>query len=413
MKIIKTSINNWIIVISVVLGVLVLSLGEMGLKDTARLFKVRSETTILEELHTVEEKSISREFTESISSLSTRLKDDENKLDNLNDDIRSKKEIIDQLLENQKVNPNTETELSIKEFQKQYLNLQNTKQEAKSRILSLDSELTKYKRDSEDFHNKLSKKYKETVLSLKREESKSREFKILLTQLITILLSLVLGFVLFRKFRKTKYFPPVLGYNISVTIIFIQAIYVHSPFKLHYYTFILIGLGICITAIILLIKNISKLTKKESLKIIKKSLIVGRCPSCTSNISLKPSEIRVFKGNKLKSFLLTVIILTAILSNGSGIVIFVDNASGISADELFSSLFLILFPWILVYFFLRYLSPFAVKNVPDPGQFNNNNCPVCGLKLISKCSKCGEKRHNLLPYCNNCGDKISDKTAGA
>jgi hypothetical protein len=35
-------------------------------------------------------------------------------------------------------------------------------------------------------------------------------------------------------------------------------------------------------------------------------------------------------------------------------------------------------------------------------------CPSCGTGLYSKCDKCGDVRHTLLPYCEHCGTEKAD-----
>lgn len=35
-------------------------------------------------------------------------------------------------------------------------------------------------------------------------------------------------------------------------------------------------------------------------------------------------------------------------------------------------------------------------------------CPSCGTELYSKCEKCGQIRHTLLPYCEHCGTEKSE-----
>jgi predicted RNA-binding Zn-ribbon protein involved in translation (DUF1610 family) len=35
-------------------------------------------------------------------------------------------------------------------------------------------------------------------------------------------------------------------------------------------------------------------------------------------------------------------------------------------------------------------------------------CPSCGTELYGKCDKCSDIRHSLLPFCEHCGNKMSD-----
>ncbi len=38
-----------------------------------------------------------------------------------------------------------------------------------------------------------------------------------------------------------------------------------------------------------------------------------------------------------------------------------------------------------------------------------NYCRFCGLELFKKCNSCGSENFAHLPFCSNCGDKMSDK----
>jgi predicted RNA-binding Zn-ribbon protein involved in translation (DUF1610 family) len=197
---------------------------------------------------------------------------------------------------------------------------------------------------------------------------------------------------------------PVSGYSAAIALMIIQAIYIHSPFKLHYYVFIFMGIAACIALIVWLVKNLTRISKKETLSTVKKNLAAIRCPGCSSVLSVNNENIPGKGGNKLKSVTIVIILLGALMGNSSAVVIFFDNISSITVPELFFSLFLLIFPWIVLYMFLTLFAGITGKKVPDPDSFNSNNCPVCGLELISVCKKCGSKRHSLLPYCSSCGD---------
>ncbi|MBI9100696.1 MAG: hypothetical protein JEY91_19645, partial [Spirochaetaceae bacterium] len=333
----------------------------------------------------------------------------EYKLEGYEEDINSKQDVLNQLLENQKINPNNDTELLLKKYQEQFVRLQNEKEVIKSDLLDAKLELTRLNRESDNLNESLKGKYNDELNRIKNKETRSSEIKIIVTQLVLLVILLILGIVLFLKFKKTKYLSPVLGYNFAITIILLQSIYIHSPFKLHYYTFITIGIAVSIILIVWLIKNLNKLSKKELLSLSKKNLIKGKCPNCSSTLSLKALPKEDIKGRKVKSFLLIMIIIAALFGNGSGIVIIFDSLNNIDIIEILVAFSLIVVPWLFVYLFLSSIFQFSSKKVPEPDQFNNKFCPVCGLTFILKCKECGEDRHNLLPYCSSCGDKIIDE----
>ena len=47
------------------------------------------------------------------------------------------------------------------------------------------------------------------------------------------------------------------------------------------------------------------------------------------------------------------------------------------------------------------------------GESRPYNCPACGTQLFEPCEKCGEIRHSLLPYCEECGHEKSAGATGA
>lgn len=409
MQLIKTTVNNWIIAISIILGILVFSLGEIALNDITKIYSIRSNNDIFTDFITSDEKTELENFKSNIEIQNLQILESEYKLEGYEEEIDSKQEVLIQLLENQKINPNNATEILLNEYQEQFVELQNKKEILQSDLLDTNLELTRLKRESDNHYNLLKAKYDNELNNTKKKESKNREIKIIVTQMILLLLLLILGIFLFLKFKKTKYLSPLLGYNFAIIIIFLQSIYIHSPFKLHYYTFITIGIAVSIILIVWLIKNLNKLSKKEILSLSKKNLIKRKCPNCSSTLSLKPFAKEDIKGQKIKSFLLIMIIIAALFSNGSAIVIIFDSLNNIEIAEILTAVLLIMVPWFFVYLFLMSIFPFSSKNVPEPDQFNNKYCPICGLTFIVKCKQCGEDRHNLLPYCSNCGNKITDE----
>ena len=409
MQLIKTTVNNWIIAISIILGILVFSLGEIALNDISKIYPLRPDNDIFIDLITSDEKTELENLKSNMETLNLYIYDAEYKLEGYEEDINSKQDVLNQLLENQKINPNNDTELLLKKYQEQFVRLQNDKEVIKSDLLDAKLELTRLNRESGNLNETLRVKYDDELHRIMDKETRSSEIKIIVTQLVLLVILLILGIVLFLKFKKTKYLSPVLGYNFAITIILLQSIYIHSPFKLHYYTFITIGIAVSIILIVWLIKNLNKLSKKELLSLSKKNLIKGKCPNCSSTLSLTAMQKEDIKGRKVKSFLLIMIIIAALFGNGSGIVIIFDSLNNIDIIEVLVAFSLIVVPWLFVYLFLSSIFQFSSKKVPEPDQFNNKFCPVCGLTFILKCKECGEDRHNLLPYCSSCGDKIIDE----
>lgn len=406
MDLIKSNVNFWIKVISVVLAILVFTLGEIALNDIEnKIYKVKNQDEILTELQSKEEKEKMALLVEDMEKKENNIKQYKYQIDLLDTDITSKKSTLEQLLENQKVSPNSETQNQISLYQKEFLSLQSKREKINSLFISEEFELNRLKREIADFEKSIRTKYDEKLKDIKMRDERNKQIKVLITQFVFILFLFVSGILLLMRFKKSSFFPPVLGYNVAIYVIIAQAIYVHSPFKLHYYVFILIGIIVCIIAIIWLIKNIADISKKQNINVIKKSLALGKCPNCSSEISLKEVTKENYRGHKLKTFIIISIIISALIGNSSGVVVFFSNIRDITLKEILFSLLLILLPWIILYFFITILTPFKGKRIPDPEEFNNNACTVCGLVHIIKCDKCGKMRHNLLPYCGSCASE--------
>ncbi len=404
MDLIKSSVNNWIKLISLVLSLLVFSFGEIALNDISTLFEEPDYNDILENLKTGDEKNSIKTLEESIAEVDKNISREENLLYGIEEQIESSRETLDQLLESQKVSPDTGTEKLKNEYQNTFIELQGKREKSRAALSDLKLNYSQLSSRLDSLQSSVNRKYEEKAEKIHSGEIKKYETKILISQIIFLVILGSAAVILYLKFKSTKYIYPVSGYSSAIALMIAQAIYIHSPFKLHYYVFIFIGILFCIALIIWLVKNLTKINKKETLSVIKKNLIAKRCPGCSSVISINDDQLKTEGGGKLKSFVIVLILLGALFGNGSGIVIFFDNFGDISPSEIIFSVFLIIFPWIVLYLFVSLFSTFTDRKVPDPEHFNSNSCPVCGLKLIEICEKCGEKRHSLLPYCGSCGN---------
>jgi len=406
MDMVKTNVNNWIKIISIILGVLFFTLLEIALNDIEnKIFITKSYDELLNEIQTKEEKDEIINIDDKIKSIQSKLDEYKYQIESLENDITSKKQTLDQLLENQKVNPNNETKTQITIYQKQFLDLQNKKDIIKRSEIDEGFLLSNLKRERDTLKINIENKYKEKLKLLEYKNERSTQIKVLAFQALLILVLFIIGTLLMIKFRKSDFFLPILAFNFAIYIVIAQAIYIHSPFKLHYYVFITIGIVICILSTIWLLKNMTKIYKNQTVSLIKKNLSLNKCPKCNNEISIIEVTAKNYKGEKLKTFIIVSIVLGALIGNGSGVVLFVSSLSSFSASYIMFSLFLILMPWIILYVFINVLSPFKNSKIPDPDQFKNRSCPVCGLNFVVKCDKCGNDRHNLLPYCNTCGNQ--------
>ena len=403
MNIIKSSVNNWIKIISVVLAVFVFSFGEIALNDISKMFDYPGFDDILENLKTDGEKENFKILQKQYEDISNTVSLKEDNLGDISENIKDIEETLDQLLEGQEISPDSETGKLKSSFQKNFIELQKEREELKKEISGLKRNLSDVKSGLDKYHEDINEKYKDKASEIQEDEKKSVEIRILVFQLILLLILSGIAVFLYLKFRNTKYIYPVTGYSSAIALMTAQAIYIHSPFKLHYYVFIFIGIAACIAVIIWLVKNLTKINRKETLAIVKKNLAAERCPGCSSYISIEERDISVKGKNRFRSFIIFIIICAALLGNGSGIVIFFDNINDITTSQLMYSVFLIIFPWIVLFVFMNIYTASGESKIPDPVQFRSRNCPVCGLELVRKCEKCGALRHALLPYCSSCG----------
>ncbi len=403
MNIIKSSVNNWIKIISIVLAVFVFSFGEIALNDISDMFEYPDFEDILEEQKTDSEKERLEILKDKSYEISSRISDAEDNLYNIEESIKDIEQTLKQLLEGQKISPDSETGKLKSSFQKNFVELQKQREQVKKQISDFRKEEAETDDEIDRYHEEIYEKYEESVIDIQERREKAVDLKILASQLILLVILAGIAVFLYLKFKKTKYIYPVTGYSGAIALMIAQAIYIHSPFKLHYYVFIFIGIAACIALIIWLVRNLTKINKKETLSIVKKNLGAGRCPGCSSFISIQERENALKGKSRFRSFIIFIIICAALLGNGSGIVIFFDNINDITTSELMYSIFLIIFPWIILFLFMNIYTASTDKKIPDPDQFRSNNCPVCGLELVRICNKCGNKRHALLPYCSSCG----------
>ena len=405
MNIIKSSVNSWIKIISVVLALFVFSFGEIALNDISEMFDYPSFEDILEREKTDSEKKELEDLQSRYKEISSEISQKESILDDTEESINDIEETLAQLLKGQEVSPDIETGQFKSSFQKNYIDLQKKREQLKKEISDLKKRKSEIDSETDKYNKTIYEKYEDKVTELQENEEKSIELKVLLFQLLLLVILAAAAVFLYLKFKGTKYIYPVSGYSAAIALMTAQAIYIHSPFKLHYYVFIFIGIAACIALIIWLVRNLTKINRKETLSIVKKNLASGRCPGCSSYISIEERPLSGKGKNGFRSFIIFIILCAALLGNGSGIVIFFDNINDITTSQLMYSIFLVIFPWIVLFVFMNIYTASGEKKIPDPDQFRNRSCPVCGLELVKKCVKCGAVRHALLPYCSSCGSR--------
>lgn len=337
-----------LIIISISLGVFLISLGDKVLGDVTKLFKSPSVNEFLEK--------------DSMDYVSKQIKNIESNLEKLtegkerlssalqsaNSNYQSEKESFDAWIKTRKALDSPEQDKEVLSRTKKLDEVRSIRDqwgsklsESISSINQAKSDQSKLERKKQGFNTQAFEKY--------QEELRWYTLKIFLIRLLFALPILLLGVYLVIKFRKSKYNAFVWGYALFSLYVFFIGLVPYLPSYGGYVRYIV---GIILTIIIgyYVIKQLTAYTERKKAELSKSTQERGReiayntaakafeahtCPSCERNFLVIQS----------------------------------------STDK-------------------------------EP-----NYCIHCGLKLFGKCSKCGQRNFVHFPFCSACGSAITiDKT---
>ena len=281
----------------------------------------------------------------------------ENTIKIVNSNYNNAKKSFDNWLETRKIvgSPNEDKEVLSRanELDQYYKTLQEWEKE----LATINNKISNLN-TSKNSVQQLIYKEENRAFTEREKEIRNYNLKVFLIRLLFILPILILGIVFIIKYRKHKYWPLFLGF---VLFSFYAFFFGLVPYLPSYGGYIRYSVGI-ILSILLGIYAINKIkafieNKKNELKVstserakkvqtetAEKALDNHMCPSCGKDFIVK----RWAKPTNTKKATVEV--------------------------------------------------PLSVTNF----------CRFCGLELFKKCKKCDTENFAHLPFCSNCGDKLSE-----
>lgn len=280
----------------------------------------------------------------------------ENTIKIVNSNYKNAKKSFDNWLETRKIvgSPNEDKEVlsranELDQFYK-------TQQEWEKELATINATITSLNSANTNVQQQI---YKEENRAFKAREKEIRNYnlKVFLIRLLFILPILILGIIFILKYRKHKYWPLFLGF---VLFSFYAFFFGLVPYLPSYGGYIRYSVGI-ILSILLGIYAINKIK---------------------AFIEYKKNELKVSTSERAKK----VQIETAEKA--------LDNHMCPSCGKDF-----IVKHWA---------KPTNKKNTVEIPVEVTNFCRFCGLELFKKCKSCNSENFAHLPFCSNCGDKLSE-----
>lgn len=232
-----------------------------------------------------------------------------------------------------------------------------TQQEWKKELSVISNEIQKLRKDKGAINEII---YKEEERAYKERERAIRKYdlKVFLIRLLFVLPILLLGIFFIIKFRKHKYWPLFLGF---VLFSFYAFFFGLVPYLPSYGGYIRYTVGI-ILSILLGVYAINKIK---------------------AFIEQKKKELKVSTTERAKK------VQTETAEKA------LDNHMCPSCGKDF-----IVKKWD---------KSSGKKDKIETYGVVTNFCRFCGLELFKECKKCGAENFAHLPFCSNCGDKITDE----
>jgi hypothetical protein len=333
-----------LVIISVSLGIFLISLGNKILGDVTKLYKSPSVSEFLEKdsMDYVSKQIANSEL--NLEKLNERKEHLSSALESANSNYQSEKESFDAWIKTRKTLGSPEQDKDVLTRTKKLDELRLIRDEWSSRLSENISSINQTKSDRSKLE-KEKQSFDAQALEKYEEELRWYTLKIFLIRLLFALPILLLGVFLFMKFRKSKYNAFVWGYALFSLYVFFIGLVPYLPSYGGYVRYIV---GVILTIILgyYVIKQLTAYTERKKAELSKSTQERGReiayntaakafethtCPSCERNFLVIQS----------------------------------------STDK-------------------------------EP-----NFCIHCGLKLFGKCSKCGQRNFIHFPFCSACGSSIT------
>ena len=246
-----------------------------------------------------------------------------------------------------------EVRLRVKELDKFYV----TKQEWEKEKASIEKEITNLNKEAYGFIEIIDTE-RDAAYELQDIAIRKYDLKVFLIRLLFILPILLLGIFFIIKFRKHKYWPLFLGF---VLFSFYAFFFGLVPYLPSYGGYIRYTVGIIL------------------------SILFG-----------------IYFINKIKTFIERK---KAELKESTS-----ERALKVLAETAEKALDNHMCPSCGKDFIVKQWDKSTGKKSKTEGfGFVTNYCRFCGLELFKKCDSCGTDNFAHLPYCSNCGDKVTKK----
>lgn len=232
-----------------------------------------------------------------------------------------------------------------------------TQQEWQKELSVISNEIQVLKKNKNEI-NEIVDKEEERAYEEREKEIRKYDLKVFLIRLLFILPILLLGIFFIIKFRKHKYWPLFLGF---VLFSFYAFFFGLVPYLPSYGGYIRYTVGI-ILSILFGVYAINKIK---------------------AFIEHKKSELKVSTTERAKK------VQTETAEKA------LDNHMCPSCGKDF-----IVKKWD---------KSVSNKNKTETYGIVTNFCRFCGLELFKECKKCGSENFAHLPFCSNCGDKMTDE----
>jgi len=291
-----------------------------------------------------------------IAAAATRIENQKARQALLRDSTTSSQQTMNQLLDMQKLNIQSNIKPSVEEqnalAQSQALFIAN-----QSQYQALNEEIVKLTEDRRALEER--RRAVEAGLAEQREVA-GREFetldrrhrlRIAAVQLLLLLPLLLAAVYSVIKWRATIYASLIYAFGVAILAKVIIVIHEHFPTRYFKYVLLLFSLGVVVRILVYLIRATASPRKEFLLKQYREAYERFLCPICEYPIRRGPMRYR-----------------------------FWDRRT------------------------IRKLAP--SQQFPEATE-DPYTCPSCGSGLFESCSKCQAARHSLLPFCDHCGQEKS------
>jgi predicted RNA-binding Zn-ribbon protein involved in translation (DUF1610 family) len=262
---------------------------------------------------------------------------------------QSAQQTLDQLIELQKANIEKDVSISGEQLQvfaeseRIFLRNQTQVQELIDRIESLQE-------DRGSKQGELNK-VRHEIGELRKPIKKRHDRIIAFLQFLFLTPFVLAGCWLVAKKRSSSYSSMVYAFNAATFILLLEVMHEHFPTPYYKYMFIVLAIGVVVAALVFLIRQFTRPSKRWLLQRYKEAYHSATCPVCRYPIV----------GDNMRSV--------------------------VPHKDLLKKKFM--------------------GQATEKGVSWEYVCPSCGTQLFQKCGACNELRHSLLPNCMHCGNETS------